>query len=232
MKHLFAGLILVALGAFVACTPDGGEPTASSTATPSATSTVPPATTATPTVTLTATPTPSATPTATPDVVATEWTVGEPVPLPDGVTLVLGTGCWQCGGQYSTYETFDEGGRTVLHRPEGEVNVAAYLGDPSHLHIANCRPECNGYEGQHEGTTTTLHESSTRGETWRSLGEIAPVRRILGARADGDLLVESVEGDLTWSPSGDPVEPPAAAVEDTPPLMLDGEPLWNTADET
>lgn len=161
-----------------------------------------------------------------------DWTLGAPVPLPEGVTLVLGTGCWQCGGQYSTYETFDASGRTVLYEAPEEVHVAAYLEDPAHLYLATCKPNCNGYDGQHEGTTTTLYESETRGESWQSLGEM-PAIWSLGPDGHGELLMVTGEaGVLTLFPSGGSVNAPERAVDERRPLFLGGEPVWSTTDQT
>lgn len=232
MKYLLAFPSLLASVALLACTSDEGNATPTATATASMTAEAA-SPTAAPTRTSAPTSTPDPTSTSQPeDSAVVEWTLGEPAALPDGVTLVLGTGCWQCGGQYSTYETFDEGGRRVLYEGPDEVHVAGYLDDPAHLYIATCRPNCNGYEGQHEGTTTTLYESSSRGKSWTSLGEIAPVRQILGAAPADGLLVEFTDRALTRFPSGEPVEAPDGAVEESGPLMLDGSPIWNTAEAT
>jgi hypothetical protein len=57
------------------------------------------------------------------------WVLASPVPLPDGLTLVLGTGCWRCGGQYSTYVAVDTTGTRTLYDSEHEIHISGYFED-------------------------------------------------------------------------------------------------------
>lgn len=229
MKVVYALLAALAVVLLAACTSEG-DTTQTTTPTPTATATA----TTTPVATETPTPTATASPTSSPtDAPDRAWTLGEPMPLPEDVTLVLGTGCWQCGGQYSTYETFDASGRRVLYEgDEEEVHVAAYLDAPEHLYLATCRPNCNGYEGQHAGTTTVLYESFDRGGSWQSLGEPGPVRAILGPTGDGEVFIVDSSDEVVRYPSGEVLPRPEGALEDSFPLFVDGQVAWNTADGT
>lgn len=163
------------------------------------------------------------------------WTLGEPVPLPLGVTLVLGTGCWQCGGQHSTFELFTTEGRAPLPKGDGEEHLGGVFDDPSQLWLAVCTNDCDTYTQTPTAPETVRYESSDRGLTWQAV-DTSPTRYDLGGRlADGDLMVRHrlplpVAG--YQFPSGEAVAAPANASSGFLAQVLNGVPVWTTDQRT
>ncbi len=85
-----------------------------------------------------------------------EWAVGAPIAWPEGVTLVLGTGCFQCGGQLSTFEIVDATGRFQLPKAEGEEHWSVAADDPAHLYLNSCVDDCNIYYGDRRSSVRPL----------------------------------------------------------------------------
>jgi DNA-binding CsgD family transcriptional regulator len=167
-------------------------------------------------------------PTPTPAPVA-EWTVGAPVAWPDGITLVLGTGCYQCGGQHSTFELVTEDDRVQLPKAVGEEHLSILADDPDHLYLATCTSaDCNP-AGPPIDPETTLFESFDRGQTWTEVERAPSLWTFLGRLDDGDVLRSHYEpqpGRWDRFPSGAPLLPQATAGSFAFPRVIDGQIVW------
>ncbi len=175
---------------------------------------------------------PSIVPTERPTLVAgpvLEWAVGAPIAWPEGVTLVLGTGCFQCGGQLSTFEIVDATGRFQLPKAEGEEHWSVAADDPAHLYLNSCVDDCNIYS-EIVDPQSVLYESFDRGVSWMEVGRSLGFFEFIGRLGNGELLRSRYLLPLPYAydrfPSGTPVTPPSLARPDWPPGIIDGDIVW------
>jgi DNA-binding CsgD family transcriptional regulator len=169
---------------------------------------------------------PEPTPTPAPIV---EWMVGQPTSWPEGMTLVLGTGCYLCGGQYSTFGLVDATSYVQMPKAEGEEHLTGAFDDPSHLYLATCVNDCNVYTETPADPQAVVYESLDRGVTWTAVGQSPTLWQFVGRLVNGELLrAHYVPQPAVFDrfPSSAPVRPPSAAPSSSSPRVIDGEVFW------
>lgn len=115
------------------------------------------------------TPAPTASRTTTPPVDAIELTVGDPIPFPEDLALVITTGCWQCDGPTTSIvrlrRTPDGIEQRTLFEPTastGSISGFAFDAATGRAAVSTCAPNCSGF-GEITGTEQTIIHLSTDG---------------------------------------------------------------------
>lgn len=182
----------------------------------------------------------------------------DPIDIPDGVALLVETGCYQCDGPITGLARVyrDTAGRvrseTLFGRPmasAGEASVGspvisgfALSADASTIVASVCAPPCTGIGGPAgAGVRTTLVRSLDGGVNWADLGVLDGPYSVAAILSDGAVLVYSnVPSEQVGQPpglrfqrfpSGEPVEPPPGATKYGGWVTLHGsELLWRADD--
>jgi hypothetical protein len=221
-----------------------------------------------PTATLgSATPTPLATPTPAAtiapeandggDVVPLQ--IGEEAELPDGVALIVETGCYYCDGPptglYRLYRDASGQLRTdalftlealglPLHRGNNEeawanesyITGIALSDDASEIAAGVCtRGYCGGLGFPTADAQTTLYRPLDGGVTWAEIAAMDGGAWVVAVVKDGVVVPgphgteEESAPKFSLFPGGEPVQPPSGA-NSWPFALLGGELVWRTED--
>lgn len=164
-----------------------------------------------------------------------EWKLGAPIPWPEGVTAVIGTGCSACDGQRSTFALFDPNGRRALPIPDGAQHLAFASGD-DRFYLSICTEDCGFFAADPTAPRTALLESIDRGASWRVIDDSQTRSYALGRLRNGEIVIEQdLPRPPTYRsfPSGRPLSPPLAS-NPRPgwsPFVIDGSAVWLTEDD-
>jgi hypothetical protein len=148
------------------------------------------------------TPAASATATLPPAAGEVRLTIGEPVPFPEDLALIIATGCWQCDGPTTSITRLRQTDAGIEERvlfdaipPGGNITGMAFDVATGRAAVSTCAPNCSGL-GEFTGTEqTVIHLSTDDGASftasqpvdgWFTLAGYAGVDLLMSGPFDGD----------------------------------------------
>jgi hypothetical protein len=250
MRRCLALLLVAVASILGGCTDDEPDAPPRDHAAPAASSPLPPSeTTETPATTAG---TPSASPPTFLGVRSQPLQIGAERPLPDGVAVLVVTGCWQCDGPATGIVRVyrDAAGvthtDTLLQRTEGAQNQPYISGvaaapDASDIAVSICtRGYCGALNAITSDARTSVLRSRDGGVTWAELADLDGAYSVDALDRHGIILsgpypardaAAPPAAPTFWRyPGRQPVIPPLGAERGRPVVLAGGDLGWRSDD--